>query len=43
MCGVVGYTVDRLAQDTKNLTKKLFDGDAMIRQIEAVYEKLLDA
>ena len=43
MCGVVGHTVDRLGQDTKNLTKKLFDRDAMIRQIEAVYEKLLDA
>lgn len=34
---------DRLGQNAKNLTRKLFDGDNMVRQIEAVYEKLLDA
>jgi glycosyltransferase involved in cell wall biosynthesis len=34
---------DRLGQNAKNLTRKLFDGDDMVRQIEAVYEKLLDA
>jgi glycosyltransferase involved in cell wall biosynthesis len=34
---------DRLGQNAKNLTRKLFDGDAMVRQIEGVYEKLLDA
>ena len=33
---------DRLGQNAKNLTRKLFDGDAMVKQIEAVYEKLLD-
>ncbi|UKO98448.1 glycosyltransferase family 4 protein [Nostoc sp. UHCC 0870] len=32
---------DRLGQNAKNLTRKLFDGDAMVRQIEEVYEKLL--
>jgi len=34
---------DRLGQNAKNLTRKLFDGDIMVRQIEAVYEKLLNA
>ena len=33
---------DRLGQNAKSLTRKLFDGDTMVRQIEEVYKKLLD-
>jgi glycosyltransferase involved in cell wall biosynthesis len=32
---------DRLGQNARNLTRKIFDGDYMVRQIEEVYEKLL--
>lgn len=32
---------DRLGQNAKELTRRLFDGEQMVRQIEAVYEKVL--
>ena len=33
---------DRLGQNAKNLTRNLFDGDAMVRHIEEVYIKFLN-
>jgi len=32
---------ERLGENAKNLTRRLFDGDIMVSQIETVYEKLL--
>lgn len=32
----------RLGENAKGLTRKLFDGDSMVRQIEVVYENLLE-
>ncbi|MBW4424479.1 MAG: glycosyltransferase family 4 protein [Nostoc desertorum CM1-VF14] len=34
---------ERLGHNAKKLTRKLFDADSMVSQIEAVYEKLLEA
>jgi glycosyltransferase involved in cell wall biosynthesis len=34
---------DRLGRNAKELTRRLFDGKQMVRQIEVVYEKVLDS